>query len=182
MEVIPTDLDGVVALRTRQFADARGVFTESFNQARFRQAGIDFDPMQDNHVVSTARFTVRGLHWQAAPFAQAKLVRVLKGAILDVVVDIRPGSPTFGRHIALELSAENWLQLFIPAGLAHGYCTLTADCEVLYKVDRPWSQAHERGLNWADPELAITWPVGPAQAVIHPRDAALPVLSHLEAA
>lgn len=182
MEVIPTALPEVKLIRPARFGDERGFFSETFNRDRLEEARIAFSPFQDNHACSRARGTVRGLHWQAAPLAQAKLVRVLRGAIFDVAVDIRPGSPTFGRHAAVELDADNWLQLFVPAGFAHGYCTLTADCEVFYKVDRPWSKAHERGLRWNDPALAIPWPVPPEQAVIHPRDAAFPLLGAVEAA
>lgn len=182
MEVIPTALPEVKLLRPARFDDERGFFSETFNRQRLEDAGIAFTPIQDNHARSVASGTVRGLHWQAAPMAQAKLVRVLKGAVLDVVVDVRPASPTFGRHVAVELTAEDWFQLYIPAGFAHGYCTLTADCEVFYKVDRPWSKPHERGLRWNDPVLGIAWPVTPEQAVIHPRDAGFPLLAAVEAA
>lgn len=182
MEVIPTALPEVKLLRPKRFSDERGFFSETFNRQRFEDAGITFAPIQDNHALSHATGTVRGLHWQAAPMAQAKLVRVLKGAIFDVVVDIRPASPTFGRHAAVELDAGGWQQLYIPAGFAHGYCTLSADCEVFYKVDRPWSKPHERGLRWNDPALGIDWPVKCEQAVIHPRDAGFPLLDAVEAA
>ncbi len=182
MEVIPTALPEVKLIRPARFGDERGFFSETFNRQRLEEAGITFAPIQDNHACSHARGTVRGLHWQAAPVAQAKLVRVLKGAMFDVVVDIRPHSPSFGRHVAVELDADSWQQLFIPAGFAHGYCTLTTDCEVFYKVDRPWSKPHERGLRWDDPALGISWPVARDRVVIHPRDAAFPLLDAVEAA
>lgn len=182
MEILPTSLPEIKLLRPARFSDERGFFSETFNLNRMEDVGIAFSPMQDNHVLSRQPGTVRGLHWQAAPLAQAKLVRVLKGAIFDVTVDIRPHSPTFGRHMAVELDADDWQQLFIPVGFAHGYCTLTADTEVFYKVDRPWSKAHERGLLWDDPALAIPWPVSPGQAVLNPRDAAFPLLHALDVA
>lgn len=182
MEVVPTALPEVKLIRPARFGDERGFFSETFNRNRLEEAGIAFSPIQDNHALSRRRGTVRGLHWQAAPLAQAKLVRVLKGAILDVVVDIRPTSPTFGGHVAVELDAGSWLQLFIPTGFAHGYCTLSDDTEVFYKVDQPWSKAHERGLRWNDPALNIRWPVAAEQAVVHPRDAAFPFLDTAVAA
>lgn len=182
MEVIPTALPEVKLIRPARFGDERGFFSETFNRNRLEDAGIAFSPIQDNHALSRRQGTVRGLHWQTAPLAQAKLIRVLKGAIFDVAVDIRPHSPSFGHHVAVELDAESWLQLFIPAGFAHGYCTLTAESEVFYKVDRPWSKAHERGLRWNDPALAIPWPVHPEQAALNPRDAAFPLFDAMEAA
>ncbi|MBX9635599.1 MAG: dTDP-4-dehydrorhamnose 3,5-epimerase [Magnetospirillum sp.] len=181
MDVIPTSLPEIKLLRPARLNDERGFFSETFKPSALEDAGIAFLPIQDNHVLSRQPGTVRGLHWQAAPLAQAKLVRVLKGAIFDVVVDIRPDSATFGRHVAMELNADNWLQLFIPAGFAHGYCTLTADTEVFYKVDSPWSKPHERGVLWNDPALTISWPVDAEQAVLNSRDAALPLLHALHA-
>jgi dTDP-4-dehydrorhamnose 3,5-epimerase len=180
MDIIPTPIPEIILIRPRRLADKRGFFSETFNQNHLKQAGITFSPIQDNHALSHQKGTIRGLHWQAHPMAQAKLVRVLKGAIFDVVVDIRPASPTFGRHVAVELDAESWLQMFIPPGFAHGYCTLTPDAEIFYKVDRPWSQPHERGLRWNDPDLGIPWPVTPEQAVLNPRDAAFPLLHALD--
>jgi dTDP-4-dehydrorhamnose 3,5-epimerase len=176
MQVTPTAIAAVKLIRPRSFADERGEFCETFSHRSLEEGGIVFQPIQDNHVRSFAKGTVRGLHFQVAPFAQAKLVRVLRGAILDVVVDLRPGLPSYGDHVAVELDAQGWGQLFIPAGFAHGYCTLTDDVEVLYKVDRPWSRPHERGLAWDDPGLGIQWPVAPGQAVLNPRDAQWPRL------
>lgn len=182
MELIHTSLTEIKLLRPPRFSDERGFFSETFNISLMEDAGITFSPIQDNHVFTRQPGTVRGLHWQAAPLAQAKLVRVVKGAIFDVAVDIRRQSATFGRHVAVELNADDWLQLFIPAGFAHGYCTLTADTEVLYKVDRPWSKPHERGLLWNDPALAIDWPIDTGRAMLNPRDAALPLLHALDVA
>ena len=134
IELEPTALDGVLILKPKRFGDARGFFSEVYNRRAFAQAGVELDFVQDNHSLSGKAGTVRGLHFQSAPFAQDKLVRVTRGRILDVALDIRRSSPTFGRHIAVELSAENWVQLLVPIGFAHGYCTLQDDTEVLYKV------------------------------------------------
>ena len=136
--------------------------------------------MQDNHSLSAAAGTIRGLHFQIAPHAQAKLVRVVRGRVLDVAVDLRRSSPTFGRHFAVELSADNWAQLFVPVGFAHGFCTLTEDVEVLYKVSELYSPAHDRGLAWDDPDLAIAWPVAAPSAVLSDKDRRWPRLRDLE--
>jgi dTDP-4-dehydrorhamnose 3,5-epimerase len=122
---------------------------------------------------------VRGLHFQLPPFAQAKLVRVTRGAILDVAVDLRSGSPTYGRHAAMEISADNWRQVFVPVGFAHGFCTLEPETEVLYKVSRPYAPAYDRGLRWNDPALAVDWPVGEDEAVLSDRDRSHPLLADL---
>jgi dTDP-4-dehydrorhamnose 3,5-epimerase len=159
--------------------DRRGFFSETWNRATFAAAGIFCDFVQDNHSLSRATGTVRGLHFQTPPFAQAKLVRVIRGAILDVAVDIRVGSPTFARHVAVELSAANWHQLFVPEGFAHGFCTLEPDTEVLYKVSAPYAPDHDRGLRWNDPALAIAWPVSQAAAVVSDKDRAQPLLADL---
>ena len=132
--------------------------------------------MQDNHIRSPRRGTLRGLHYQLPPAAQGKLIRVTRGAIFDVAVDIRRGSPTFGQHAAVVLSADNWHQLWIPAGFAHGYCTLEDDTEVQYKVTDFYSPAHERGIAWDDPSLAIAWPVD-IEAMLSERDRMLPHLA-----
>ena len=135
--------------------------------------------MQDNHSLSRRRGTVRGLHFQVPPRAQAKLVRVLAGRIFDVVVDLRRASPAYGRHVAFELSAANGDQLFVPAGLAHGFCTLEEDTEVLYKVSAYYSRDHDRGLRWDDPALGIAWPVAAGEAVLSDRDRRHPTLADL---
>jgi dTDP-4-dehydrorhamnose 3,5-epimerase len=172
-----TSLPGVILCRPRLFSDPRGRFHESWNRPRYVQAGIDADFMQDNLAVSTKAGTLRGLHYQRSPMAQAKLVWVIKGAILDVVVDMRPNSASFGRHLALRLSAEGGEQLFVPKGFAHGYCTLEDDCIVAYKVDAPWSPEHEGGIRWNDPALAIDWPVTAEAAIMAERDRQLPLLA-----
>src|SRR5262249_44923067 len=134
---------------------------------------------QDNHSYSHSRGTVRGLHYQAPPFAQAKLIRVIRGAIFDVVVDIRRGSPTFKQHFSIELSRDNWKQLFVPAGFAHGFCTLTDDVDVVYKVSKPYVKSHEFGLRWNDPQLGIAWPVDTTEAVLSEKDRNLPLVAQI---
>jgi dTDP-4-dehydrorhamnose 3,5-epimerase len=133
--------------------------------------------VQDNHARSAERGVVRGLHIQIGPNAQAKLVRVVRGSIWDVAVDIRPNSPTRGRYAGVVLSAENWQQLWIPAGLLHGYCTLEPDTEVIYKVTAPWDRQAERGIVWNDPELAVPWPIAPEEALLSEKDRQLPHLA-----
>lgn len=174
-----TALPGVRILTPRRHADARGVFCETFSRDALRAAGVDIDFVQDNQSRSPAKGTVRGLHFQAPPFAQDKLVRVLRGAILDVAIDLRRASPTFGRHVGIELSAANWRQLLVPMGFAHGFCTLEPDTEVFYKVSNVYSAAHDRGVKWDDPALAIRWPVDASQAIVSEKDRAQPTLSEL---
>ena len=179
LDVIPLSLSGVRLIRAKRYLDPRGYFAETYVRRDFAAAGIDQEFMQDNQSCSSARGTVRGLHFQIPPFAQAKLVRVLRGRILDVVVDLRRASPSYGRHLSVELGADTGDQLYVPAGFAHGFCTLVADTEVLYKVDAVYSAEHDRGVNWADPALGIAWPVSEADAVLSPKDAALPALRDL---
>ena len=174
-----TNLDGVVLITPRRFADDRGHFCETYNRAAFEQAGIRYDFIQDNQSLSGEARTVRGLHFQILPFAQAKLIRALRGAIFDVAVDIRCGSETYGQSFGAILSADNGRQLLIPEGFAHGFCTLEANTEVLYKVNAPYSRDHERGLKWNDPALGIIWPIEPGAAVILDRDRDLPALAVL---
>lgn len=176
MEIIPLEIPDVRLVRPKRFADARGFFSEVYNGPAFAARGIQITFVQDNHSLSAAVGTVRGLHFQTPPFAQDKLVRVTRGRILDVAVDIRTRSSTFGRHVAVELSAENWLQLLVPIGFAHGFCTLEPDTEVIYKVSAPYAPAHDAGCLWNDPDLAIDWPVRSADAVLSERDARLPRL------
>lgn len=163
-------LAGVKIIAPPKFGDERGFFSETYNRKAFAACGIDSEFVQDNHSLSAAVGTVRGLHFQTHPFAQAKLVRVTRGAIVDVAVDLRASSPTYGKHVAIELSAANWRQMLIPVGFAHGFCTLAPDTEVLYKVTNFYSAAHERGLAWDDPELGIDWPVSAESAVLSQKD------------
>jgi dTDP-4-dehydrorhamnose 3,5-epimerase len=150
--------------------DHRGFFSETFNGEAFRRAVADVAFVQDNHSFSCAKGVVRGLHFQSLPHAQGKLVRVTRGSVFDVAVDVRRGSPTYGRHVSALLSAENWAQLWIPVGFAHGFCTLEADTEVLYKVTDYYAPACDRGLLFDDPDLGIEWPVSPAQAILSDKD------------
>lgn len=172
-------IEGPRLIAPARHGDARGFFSETWSRAAFAAIGIDCDFVQDNHSLSRVKGTVRGLHFQTPPFAQAKLVRVSRGAIFDVAVDIRKGSPTFGQHVAVELSAENWHQLFVPPGFAHGFCTLQPDTEVLYKVSAPYAPDHDKGILWNDKALAIDWPVGVDEAVVSDKDRAQPRLSEL---
>ena len=171
----------VILLTPPRFGDARGFFSEVFNTARFAEVGIDHGFVQDNQSLSRAKGVIRGLHCQIAPHPQGKLVRCLRGAIWDVAVDIRHGSPTYGQHVAAVLSAENWQQLWIPAGFLHAFCTLEADTEVLYKVTDMYDRAAERGVIWNDPDLALPWPVAPGETVLSDKDQVLPRLRDTEA-
>lgn len=170
MRFAPTAIADVLIVQPNKHGDHRGFFSETFKQAAFAEAGITHDWVQDNHSFSAARGVVRGLHFQRPPLAQAKLLRVTRGAILDVAVDIRTASPSYGRHVAVELSADNWAQLYVPIGFAHGFCTLSDNTEVLYKVSAVYGPAEEGGLLWDDPDLGIAWPVGSEAAVLNQRD------------
>ena len=175
--ITPLAIPDVLLITPKKFGDDRGFFSETYSLKALAEAGFKLPFVQDNHSRSPKRGTVRGLHFQTLPYAQDKLLRVTRGAILDVAVDIRKGSPTYGRAVAAELSAENWAQLLVPKGFAHGFCTLTEDCEVLYKVTSYYAPESEAGLLWNDPALAIDWPTGPDEAQINARDAAWPTLA-----
>jgi dTDP-4-dehydrorhamnose 3,5-epimerase len=177
MKVERLAIPDVILVTPPRFGDARGFFSETWNAVRFAAAGIDASFMQDNHSLSAQRGVVRGLHCQIAPHAQGKLLRVARGAIWDVAVDIRTGSPTYGQHVAAVLSADNWSQLWIPAGFLHGFCTLEPDTEVIYKVTAGWSRDAERGVIWNDPDLALPWPVAAEDALLSDKDAVLPRLA-----
>lgn len=172
-------IPGPLLVQTRRFEDARGFFTETYNARAFAEAGIPSVFVQDNHSLSREKGTVRGLHFQRPPHAQEKLVRVAKGRILDVVVDIRKGSPRYGNHVAVELTDNDGRQLYVPEGFAHGFCTLVPDTEVIYKVTDFWSPDCEDGVLWNDPALAIAWPDF-AGAQLAAKDAALAPLSKLD--
>jgi len=170
----------VLLLTVRRFEDNRGWFSESYHQAKWANAGIDETFIQDNHSLSRPVGTIRGLHFQAPPHAQAKLIRCIRGAIWDVAVDIRHGSPTYGQWQAAELSAENGHQLYIPAGFAHGFVTLQPDSEVAYKASALYAPENEGGLRWDDPALGINWPLPSSGAIVSDKDAVLPRLADLE--
>jgi dTDP-4-dehydrorhamnose 3,5-epimerase len=170
MEVKATSIPGVLLLKPRYFNDARGYFVETYSARSAQQAGLTIVFVQDNQSLSLKRGTVRALHFQTPPKAQAKLIRVVRGSIYDVAVDLRVGSPTYGRWSAETLTAQAGEQLFIPHGFAHGFCTLEANTEVAYKVDNYYAPEWERGLAWDDPTLAISWPIRPADAVLSDKD------------
>ena len=181
MQVERLDIPDVLAITPKRIGDARGFFSEVFRRDVMTEhcPGVDF--VQDNHSRSDEAGTIRGLHFQTPPFAQAKLVRVVRGAILDVAVDMRGGSPTYGRHVTRMLSADNGTQLLVPAGFAHGFCTLEPGTEIEYKVSAYYSAAHDKGLAWDDAALGIAWPVTPEKAVLSAKDRAHPKLSGLPA-
>ncbi|MBO4511647.1 MAG: dTDP-4-dehydrorhamnose 3,5-epimerase [Victivallales bacterium] len=179
MNVIQTELEGVLILEPKVFGDARGYFFESWNQAAFEAAGICCKWVQDNESKSSYG-VLRGLHWQAAPYTQAKLVRVISGAVLDVAVDIRKGSPTYGRHVAVELSGENKRQLFIPRGFAHGFAVLSQEAIFAYKCDNPYAPSAERGMRLEDTTLAIDWRVPRDQWLLSEKDKRHPAFAEIE--
>ena len=178
MKVTPLTIDAVKLIVPRKFSDPRGHFVETWNRRALAEAGIDIDFVQDNASLSRLPGTIRGLHFQTLPMAQAKLVRVVRGSVFDVAVDIRRASPTFGRSVSAELTAEGGEQLWIPRGFAHAYCTITADCEIFYKADGPYAPDSEGGIAGNDPDLAIPWPLD-GDPVLSPKDTALPRLKDL---
>jgi len=178
MKIIKTKLDGVLVIETDVFGDHRGFFTESYNQEKFKNEEIGYHFIQDNHSLSAQAGTLRGLHFQLPPKAQTKLVRVVTGAIYDVVVDIRKGSQTFGQWVGVILSESNKRQLLVPKGFAHGFCTIVDNTHVLYKVDEYYSKEHDRGLLWNDPELEISWPTD--HPVLSDKDKLHPTINELE--
>lgn len=168
----------VIVMTPARYEDERGFFSETYSRRAMAEAGIKTEFVQDNHSCSTRCGTLRGLHFQAPPAAQAKLVRVVSGAIWDVAVDIRVGSPSYGQHVACQLSAREWNQIYIPEGFAHGFCTLESNTEVVYKVSDYYAPEHDRGLMWNDPELAIAWPV--SEPLLSEKDRSQPPLRELE--
>lgn len=181
MIVEETAIPAVKLIVPERIGDQRGFFSETWNERALKNAGIDARFVQDNHARSTVKGTVRGLHFQIAPAGQDKLIRCTKGAIFDVAVDIRRGSPTFGRHVSVVLSEQNWAQLWVPKGFAHGYATLEEDTEVQYKVTDYYAPAQERGLLWNDPALSIAWPVDSVAAIVSAKDRELPRLADFAA-
>ena len=174
MKVERLAIPEVILITPPRFGDERGFFSETYTKARYQQAGVEPEFVQDNQSLSAQRGVIRGLHCQVAPSPQGKLVRVVRGAIWDVAVDIRQGSPTYGRHVAAELSAQNWSQLWIPAGFLHGFCTLQPDTEVIYKVTAGYDRDAERGVIWNDTALALPWPIAAGEAVLSAKDQVLP--------
>ncbi|WP_240371429.1 dTDP-4-dehydrorhamnose 3,5-epimerase [Anoxybacteroides rupiense] len=178
MKIIETTFDSAFILEPTVYGDVRGFFMESYNEKTFRELGFDLRFVQDNHSLSVKAGTIRGLHYQLSPRAQTKLVRVTRGAIYDVIVDIRRGSPTFGKWQGFILSADNKRQLLVPKGFAHGFCTLVDHTEVQYKVDAYYSPEHDRGILWNDPSLGIDWPM--PTPVLSEKDANHPLLVDAE--
>lgn len=179
MKIIETAIEGVVIIEPQVFEDARGYFFESWNKAKMKEAGLDYDFIQDNQSKSCYG-TIRGVHFQKGEFSQAKLVRVLQGAVLDVAVDLRQGSKTFGQHVAVELTAENNRQLMIPRGFGHGFSVLTPTAVFAYKCDNVYNKASEAGVRFDDPDLKIDWRVKPEDAVLSDKDKVLPFLKEIE--
>jgi len=172
MHIQKTDFPGLLIITPRVFQDERGFFTEFYNRKNFEQAGIYLDFVQDNHALSKRKGVLRGLHLQVPPKAQAKLVRVTRGAVFDVVVDLRKGSPSKGKWFGVTLSAENFRQMLIPSGFAHGYQVLEPDTEFMYKVSEFYSPEHELGIYYADPSLEIDWPL--SAPILSEKDKNLP--------
>lgn len=176
MQVKPLSIPDLKLISPKTFGDARGVFSEVYSQRAFTAAGLNFTFVQDNQSLSSKAPTVRGLHFQTPPFAQTKLVRCIRGSILDIAVDIRRGSPTFGRHVATMLSEERWEWLLIPVGFAHGFVTLQPATEVLYKVDNYYSAPHDAGILWNDPDLGIDWCLDGRPPILSDKDTRYPCL------
>ena len=178
MKSFKTEIEGVVILEPQVFEDDRGYFFESYSKSKMAEAGVDCDFIQDNQSKSSYG-TIRGLHWQSGQFAQAKLVRVLEGVVLDVAVDLRPNSPTYGKHVAVELSAENKRQLFVPRGFAHGFSVLSATAVFAYKCDNLYNKQSEGSVRYNDADLAIDWKVDMQKAILSEKDKVSPLFKDL---
>ncbi len=170
LEVRSLTIPEVKVFRAERRADARGYVVPTYSRRGFAEAGVPFEVTHENHCWSARAGTIRGFHYQLPPYPQPKLIRVTRGRIFDVNVDLRKGSPTFGRHVATELDPEGWNQILVPAGFAHCYCTLTDDTEVIFKLGCEYAPRYARGLRWNDPDLGIKWPVGEADAIVLERD------------
>lgn len=179
LKIEATNIPDVKIITPAKFGDRRGFFSEVYSRRSYVEAGVDLDFVQDNHALSASVGTVRGLHFQSPPFAQHKLVRVARGCILDVAVDLRRSSPSFGMHVVTELSAENWRQLLVPIGFAHGYVVLEPDTEVLYKVTEYYAPKYDCGLAWDDPALCINWEIASDRAILSDKDRKHPRLADL---
>ena len=179
MDISSLDIPDVKILRPKKHGDARGFFSETWSRAAMVDAGLDIDFVQDNQSLSATRGTVRGLHFQTPPHPQAKLLRVIRGAVFDVALDLRRGSPTYGRHVSPVISAEKWNQILVPVGFAHGFMTLEPDTEVIYKVTAFYAPDADRGLAWDDPALGIPWPLDGATPILSAKDTTHPRLADL---
>ncbi|GGB61190.1 dTDP-4-dehydrorhamnose 3,5-epimerase [Roseibium aquae] len=178
-EIRPLGLEGVVEIIPKKFGDERGFFSETFNAKVLKEAGIEIDFVQDNHSFSAQKGVLRGLHFQTPPFAQDKLVRVTRGAVFDVVVDIRKGSPTFAKWVGVEISAKKWNQVLVPKGFAHGFVTLEPDTEFLYKVSNYYSRDCDRSIRFDDPQIGVEWPIDSA-VILSDKDRAAGLLAETE--
>jgi len=174
------DIEGPLLIEPKRRHDIRGFFCETYDAQKLAKQGIEVGFVQDNLSLSTAGGSVRGLHFQGPPFAQHRLIRVVRGAIFDVAVDARHGSPTYGKHVSAELSAENGFQMYVPAGFAHGFATLRPLTEIACKISAPYAPEHEIGIFWDDPALRIPWPVSAGEALLSPEDEALPLLREIK--
>lgn len=179
MNIIKTDIEDVLIIEPKVFGDHRGWFTETYSKLRFDELGLDIEFIQDNHSYSAQKGTLRGLHFQLEPKAQTKLIRCIKGEILDVAVDIRQGSPTYKKWVAVKLSEDNKRQLLIPKGFAHGFLTLTNDVEVEYKVDEYYAPECDRSIRYDDPEINVDW--GNIEPVLSEKDLNAPILANSDA-
>ncbi len=180
LKVRELGLDGVVEIVPTQFADERGFFSEVYNAQRMQEAGIAIDFVQDNHSLSVQKGVLRGLHFQTPPFAQDKLVRVVRGSVFDVIVDIRKGSPTFGKWVSMVVSAEKWNQVLVPKGFAHGFLTLEPNTEFLYKVSNYYSKECDRSVRFDDPAIGIEWPIDMSDLILSDKDKNAPLLSETD--
>lgn len=180
LETRELSIPGVMEIIPKKFGDSRGFFSETYNQMAFSESGIDTVWVQDNQSLSTKAGVLRGLHFQLPPFAQDKLVRVTRGRVLDVVVDIRKGSPTYKNWLALELSADKWNQIYVPIGFAHGFKTIEPECEVVYKVSAYYSAEHDRSVRFDDRDLGIDWQLGGVEPVVSEKDRNAPFLKDVD--
>ncbi len=178
MEIIKTDIEGLIIIKPQIFKDSRGYFFESFSQREFNEKVTPIQFVQDNESCSSYG-VMRGLHFQKPPYSQSKLVRCVKGSVLDVAIDIRKGSPTYGKHVAVELSAENHLQFFIPKGFAHGYAVLSKEAIFQYKCDEFYTPKSEGGIQLMDESLGINWPISADDAILSDKDKKYPKLSEI---
>ncbi|MEQ8817346.1 MAG: dTDP-4-dehydrorhamnose 3,5-epimerase [Thalassobaculum sp.] len=181
MQVESLAIPDVKIITPKKFGDHRGFFSETYSKPAFEAAGLHLDFVQDNQSLSAATGVLRGLHFQIPPFAQDKLLRVVRGRIFDVAVDIRHGSPSFGKWVGAEISAEAWNQILVPKGFAHGFVTLEPDTEVLYKVTAPYAPEHDRGIAWDDPDIAVAWPLDGIRPTLSDKDTRHPRLADLPA-
>jgi dTDP-4-dehydrorhamnose 3,5-epimerase len=180
MEVISLKIPAVKIFKPKKFGDHRGFFSETYNKKTMSELGVNLDFIQDNHSLSADVGTLRGLHFQTEPFAQDKLVRVVRGKILDVAVDLRNGSPTYGEHVSAEVSATEWNQILVPVGFAHGFITLEPDTEVIYKVTNFYAPDCDKGVAWNDPDLHIDWGISEDEVILSDKDKMQPAFKDLD--